>query len=106
MNTTTRWIVWDGDIYECFGSIFHGVCRFTFRDLPFLITRYEFFANKIILEENPIVYQCLEEWIKSKEHSMPIVRVNDYCGHPILQKYNKDFYCDNKNHLLSMMVSV
>ena len=65
VNTTSRWIIWYEDIYECYGSIIRSICIFSLRDLQFLITRREFFANKFILEENPIVYQCMEGNLKT-----------------------------------------
>jgi hypothetical protein len=72
----------------------HGVCIFSLRDLSLLITRHEFFANKFILDYDPIAYQCMEEWIFKQSKSQLTIKTLDYCNNPILKIYNKDYYCE------------
>lgn len=105
VNSTARWIIWSEDIFECFGSIFHSICRFSCQDLQYLISRREFFANKFLIEESPTVYQCMEEWINDKEKSKPYIRVNDYCSNPVFKKYNKEYFCDFHNYFAGITVS-
>ena len=93
VNTTSRFIIW-GDSFKCNGKYQRGVCIFSFGDLSLLITRHEFFANKFLLDYNPIAYQCMEEWINNKNRYSSL-NLNAYCHQPVLSIYNEHFYCDS-----------
>ena len=61
------------------GELRHNICVFSLEDLPELVTRHEFFANKFLLEFDPIGYQCMEEWLNSKISLHQTVDIIHYC---------------------------
>jgi hypothetical protein len=77
----------------CDGIRIHSLCVFSFRSLPRLITRPEYFLNKFRLEYDPIVYQCMEEWINTKIESQEIIKIHDYCQLPFIRDYTQNVDC-------------
>jgi hypothetical protein len=90
INTTSRFVIWGDDI-KCGGKYVHGVCVFSFPDLPVLISRPELFANKFQLTYNPVAYECMEKWIlaRANKSTSQIINKMDYCKHPVVKAYNK-----------------
>ncbi|CAF1021212.1 unnamed protein product, partial [Brachionus calyciflorus] len=66
--------------YECKGRMRHGMCVFGIRDLPHLIEKPHFLANKFMLNVDPIAYQCMEEWFDEKEAANSTLNFNFYCN--------------------------
>lgn len=64
------------------------------RDLVHVVSRPEFIANKFKLNYNPIGFQCMEEWYLKRALQNVSIKTSDYCRHVVIQKYNKDAYCD------------
>ncbi|CAF4219267.1 unnamed protein product, partial [Rotaria sp. Silwood2] len=61
---TARFVIWGKR--ECHGPVVHGICILSTADLPTLYNRHELFANKFHLNDDPIVYQCLEELLVNR----------------------------------------
>ena len=51
---------------KCHGKYVRNVCIPGIRDLPNLAKRKELFANKIFLDYQPLVLDCLEELILNR----------------------------------------
>lgn len=66
-------------MYKCKGELRHNICVFSLEDIPELVTRNEFFANKFLLEYDPLTYQCVEEWLKNKISLHQTINVIHYC---------------------------
>ena len=47
--------------FICRGKWVRGMCVYSHKDLPFLKTRKELFANKFHLYTFPVAYGCMEE---------------------------------------------
>ena len=57
---------------KCSGAVVHGVCVFGVGDLPTLLIRREFFANKFSLGVEPASLFCMSRWITSRtRHPLP-----------------------------------
>ncbi|CAF0984911.1 unnamed protein product [Brachionus calyciflorus] len=78
-NTLVRYTGWYPK-YECKGRMRHGMCVFGIRDLPHLIKKPHFLANKFMLNVDPIAYQCMEEWFVEKEIRNPRLNLNYFCN--------------------------
>ncbi len=55
------------------------VCIFSLEDLPDIVHKNHFIANKFLLEYDPISYQCMEELLDYKVKEKPIINMNFYC---------------------------
>ena len=64
----------------CLGKWRHGVCVFGISDLPVLIRREALFANKFLLDFEPLAYECMEAYI---EH-------NSVCPSPFNDTYYRN----------------
>ena len=49
--------------WPCRGRRIRAVCVFGVGDLPLLTSRPELFANKFLLEVEPLALDCLERWL-------------------------------------------
>ncbi|XP_070176884.1 beta-1,3-galactosyl-O-glycosyl-glycoprotein beta-1,6-N-acetylglucosaminyltransferase-like [Littorina saxatilis] len=49
--------------WPCLGKRVRTICIFGVGDLPSLTSRKEFFANKFHIDFEPLVLDCLEEWL-------------------------------------------
>jgi hypothetical protein len=49
--------------FTCRGKWVRGMCVYSYKDLPFLRSRRELFANKFHLHTFPVAYECMEELI-------------------------------------------
>ncbi|CAF0878558.1 unnamed protein product [Brachionus calyciflorus] len=67
--------------YKCNGKLRHGMCVFGIRDLANLISRNEFLINKLLLNVDPIAYQCMEEWFDEKEKEKSSFNLDIYCDY-------------------------
>ncbi len=92
MPTKVRYIGWKGT-YKCKGEYRHNICLFSMEDIPELVTRKEFFANKFQLEKNPIAYQCMEDWINKKVENKETVKIIDYCRQSFVIPYANKARC-------------
>ncbi|XP_070555438.1 N-acetyllactosaminide beta-1,6-N-acetylglucosaminyl-transferase-like [Ptychodera flava] len=62
-----KWSQYDGKLYpKCAGQYVRQVCVFGVGDLPWLTFQHHLFANKFDLNLDPVVVQCLEEWLKNR----------------------------------------
>ncbi len=92
--TRARYVGWK-NTYKCHGLLRHNICVFSLEDLPQLIGRAEFFANKFLLEYDPITYQCMEEWITNKITSNQAINALNYCRLPFVIPYSISTSCTN-----------
>ena len=49
--------------WPCYGKRVRNICIFGLGDLPLLTARKELFANKFHMDFEPLVLDCLEEWL-------------------------------------------
>ena len=87
-----RFIGWR-NAYECMGTLRHNICVFSLADVPTLAHRLEFFANKFLLDYDPLAYQCMEEWLDSKVSLTQTVDVLNYCRLAFLLPYTAHPAC-------------
>ena len=57
---------WEFDGGDCGGIWVRYVCNFGVRDLRWLATAPELFANKFDYESSPIALDCIEQWYHKK----------------------------------------
>ena len=62
----SREVIWHHSPAYCHGTYVHEICMLSFRELPWLNGRWEFFANKFDLERDYVGYACLEEKLRDK----------------------------------------
>jgi hypothetical protein len=77
----------------CEGIKIHSLCIFSYKSLPRLIPRLEYFLNKFRLEYDPIAYQCMEEWINNKTELKETIKIRDYCQLPFIRNYTQYVDC-------------
>ncbi|XP_067667948.1 N-acetyllactosaminide beta-1,6-N-acetylglucosaminyl-transferase-like [Haliotis asinina] len=65
----SRAMVWKDDADTCAGEYVHGVCVFSYRDLPWLSRRPEVVANKFDLQKDQLVIDCLESLLQDRAYS-------------------------------------
>ncbi|XP_046344379.2 N-acetyllactosaminide beta-1,6-N-acetylglucosaminyl-transferase-like [Haliotis rufescens] len=65
----SRAMVWKDDDDVCEGEYVHGVCVFSFRDLPWLSRRPEVVANKVDVQKDQVVIDCLEEALQARAYT-------------------------------------
>jgi len=56
---------------HCHGQFVRGVCVFGVGDLPQLVQRREFFANKFYADSEPLALDCLEARLRHNERCPP-----------------------------------
>lgn len=56
-----RFKIWETGSEPCMGKYVRHICVFGIKDLPFLSSRSEMFANKFILDYEPHALDCMEE---------------------------------------------
>ena len=61
----SKYAAWSGQD-PCHGKFVRSVCVFGVGDLPNLISRKEFFANKFYIQNDYLVLDCLEEWLYNR----------------------------------------
>jgi len=71
---------------DCKGKWRHTSCVYGIEDLPQLMTRKEFFANKFDVEFEPFARECLAAWIKFKEVCPQEVNLTYYENLPFVIK--------------------
>lgn len=94
VRTLTRFIGWASNRYNCGGFWRRGVCTYSFKDLPVLKEKPQFFANKFLLEYDPISYQCMEEWYETKTLQSEFKNLDFYCN--FISQYNININCSLK----------
>ena len=84
----TRFSKWIYGKPICKGKVLNDICIPSIGDLPFLVNLgNHFFANKFLLNYDPITYQCMEElYFKRAKNQTLIVDKYPYCA--ILKKYS------------------
>lgn len=91
VDTLSRYSVWEWEAYQCKGIFRNSICLFSIEDLPYVINLNHFFVNKLLLQFDPISYQCLEEWYLEKEASNQMVNMLFYCDR--IKKYSSISKC-------------
>ncbi|XP_070204316.1 N-acetyllactosaminide beta-1,6-N-acetylglucosaminyl-transferase-like [Littorina saxatilis] len=68
--TLLRYKVWCPDNLPCYcrGKIIRDICQYGVQDLPMLTSSDAMFANKFSYENEPVGYDCLEQWLLHKVH--------------------------------------
>jgi hypothetical protein len=93
----SRFAGWGGE-YKCKGKWRNGVCVLSVRDLPYLTMRPHFYANKFLLDYDPIAYECMEEWLEEKtnfKHSHQMVNLFYICQ--FISDHSTRVDCDEKS---------
>ncbi|XP_002737587.1 N-acetyllactosaminide beta-1,6-N-acetylglucosaminyl-transferase-like [Saccoglossus kowalevskii] len=59
-----KWMYYDGELYPpCTGKYVRHICVYGVGDLRWLTSQHHLFANKFDLKMDPVVVQCLEQWL-------------------------------------------
>ena len=77
---------WLGHATRCFGKWVRNVCVFGIGDLPMLITRKSLFANKFMLHEQYLGYECMEALIEQRSICPPPFNDTYYRNLPFVIK--------------------
>ena len=85
LDTLARFAGWGGE-YKCKGVWRHGVCVLSLADLPEIIQKPHFAVNKLMLNYDPVAYQCLEEWLDGRllgadKSPSNTLNMHVYCQH-------------------------
>lgn len=88
-KSLSRFSAWT-NLFNCSDDhlIRHNICILSIGDLCQMIEMKHFFVNKLLLEFDPISYQCMEEWFN--EHKR-----NDEANHLNVSSNLYLFYCEN-----------
>ena len=70
----------------CHGRYVRAVCVFGVGDLPQLVRRREFFANKFYADFQPLTLDCLDSWLRHKERCPPRFQHEYYSKLPFIIK--------------------
>ena len=62
-------VIWEHDPVKCHGKFVRSVCILNSGDLPWLHSRPEIAANKFYEDFDPVVLDCLEEWVNNRTYS-------------------------------------
>ena len=65
----TRAVLWDTSDdanHTCQGALVHDICVFGYGDLKWLASRQQMLANKFNINDDPIVYECLEQALQER----------------------------------------
>ncbi|XP_033747470.1 beta-1,3-galactosyl-O-glycosyl-glycoprotein beta-1,6-N-acetylglucosaminyltransferase 3-like [Pecten maximus] len=65
-NFLSRAIIWENDKVSCEGRYIRGVCVFGRKDLTWLTSRPQLFANKFNYKMDTIAIDCLEDIIRNR----------------------------------------
>ena len=79
-----------GDKVVCRGRYVRGVCVFGVGDLPHLVQRREFFANKFYADSEPLALDCMAAWLRHKELCPPQFDHDFYSKLPFILKPSDD----------------
>lgn len=90
--TRARYILWKNNV-PCYGYYRNNICIFSTGDLSSLIERNEFFANKLLIEYDPIAYECMEEWLNKRIATHFNVNMINYCRLAVVRKYADSHHC-------------
>ena len=63
-----------------------GVCIFGVLDLPQLVDRPEFFANKFYIDFQPETLHCLDQWLYNKSMSSLPTNLHYYRNLPFVKR--------------------
>jgi len=86
---------WAGDPSDhepCHGQYVRGVCVFGVADLPQLVERREFFANKFYTNFQPLALDCLDAWLRHKEMCPPQFQYEFYSKLPFIKPNDKSYH--------------
>ena len=62
-------VIWEHDPVQCHGKFVRSICILNSGDLPWLRSRPEIAANKFYEDFDPVVLDCLEEWVNNRTYS-------------------------------------
>ncbi|XP_070580626.1 beta-1,3-galactosyl-O-glycosyl-glycoprotein beta-1,6-N-acetylglucosaminyltransferase-like [Ptychodera flava] len=66
----TRAKIWQGSVSgDCQGKLVRQICVYSWRDLPYLATRPQLFANKFHADYDSVVLECLSELIQNRTNN-------------------------------------
>ncbi|XP_046543537.1 beta-1,3-galactosyl-O-glycosyl-glycoprotein beta-1,6-N-acetylglucosaminyltransferase-like [Haliotis rubra] len=74
----SRAVIWEWDRVPCHGKFVRSVCVFSYRDLPWLVSRPEIVANKFNSNFDQLVIDCLESWLHHKAMLSETINMNWY----------------------------
>ena len=74
---------------NCHGRWQRGCCVFGLDDIPLLINRKEFFANKFEISFQPLALECLGQWILHKQFHPPRLDLTYYQNLPFVKQQLK-----------------
>ncbi len=58
----STFVQWKSNMTKCSSFYRHDICIISLYDLPRMVQRHEFFANKLMLDFDPLAFQCMEDW--------------------------------------------
>jgi hypothetical protein len=67
---------------KCVSKLKDNSCLLTIGELPAIVAADDFFASGFSLDNNPLIYQCMEEWLKEKAKSNQTINIVNYCKLP------------------------
>ena len=70
----------------CHGRWQRGSCVYGIEDLPFILSRKEFFINKLEETYQPLALECLEQLHKYKQTCPPNTDVKYYQSLPFIKQ--------------------
>lgn len=90
----SRAVIWSHENgISCQSHFVRGVCVYTAKDLPWLIHRDELFANKFYKDRDPIVLDCLEEFLKNRTKTNKLEDLNWFRFNTLPHaKYHTEFH--------------
>lgn len=72
----TRFVIWSPN--PCISNLsIRSICMLGVRHVPILVRRPELFANKFVMDFQPLAYDCMEHWIIRKMINEKISRTID-----------------------------
>ena len=86
----TRFTPWYSK-YNCSTTFRHEICVLPVNDLPFVFSLNQFVLNKILMDQQSVLHQCLEEFYEYKVKNKPIINYDVYCT--VLKKHSKISLC-------------
>ncbi|RNA37405.1 beta-1-3-galactosyl-O-glycosyl-glyco beta-1-6-N-acetylglucosaminyltransferase-like [Brachionus plicatilis] len=78
-DSLNRYVKWKKERKDCNGKFRHAICLFSIEDLPELVLKPHFLVNKLMLEYDPLSYQCMEEWYEYRKGKNFHLNMFFYC---------------------------
>ncbi|RUS80318.1 hypothetical protein EGW08_011919 [Elysia chlorotica] len=94
LSSYSEWAFAKGSMKRCLSKFVRGVCIFSPADLPMLVRKPNFFANKFHITHQPAALHCLDQWIFNKTFSLNIIDEKMYLAYLKKRFYVKSSYSE------------